>query len=116
METCFDDIDSRILSNTAYRDKILTMIFMTDGEPTASDIISKTDAFALKLDTARSDTNVNIRSRVYTVGFSSSQNVEFMTKLTNAGSQEGRFYYVEPDDSTTTTALTTALSSAITTA
>lgn len=38
---------------------------------------------------------MNIRSRVFNVGLGRDQNIEFLNTLTQAGSDEGKYFYVE---------------------
>ena len=67
VETCYNDIKDNILSTNSYDGKVLTILFMTDGEPSdKTNIVTKTTEFGNDLQNAF--TNKGIRSQIHMVG------------------------------------------------
>jgi hypothetical protein len=91
-ERCINDITA-IMESGNYNDNEFTMIFMTDGEPSAKTTIMNTVA-----DFKSSLSNYNflygIRSRVYSVAFGLPGyiNHDFLNALAQAGTETGSYY------------------------
>jgi hypothetical protein len=113
---CFTDVDNNFLGGdaaAAYADNVFVFLFMTDGQPTgdASTLDGYLSSFENTLDAAYQSHNV--RSRIYTLGLSAEQNIGFLNTLTQSGSNEGKFFYVETYDTAVVANLEASLVGAV---
>ena len=87
---------------------------MTDGQPTgdASTLDGHLSSFENTLDAAYQGEH-NVRSRIYTLGLSAEQNIGFLNTLTQSGSHEGKFFYIETYDTAVVATLEASLVGAV---